>query len=113
MIIGLQITGFIFALLMIYLSLVHYKKGSLTGVEIATWIIIWVAVILAVVFPEILRTYSQAFAVSRLLDLLIAGGFILVISMVSASYVKTKKLEKKLEDLIRKDAMRMESNRKK
>ncbi|AKM83716.1 hypothetical protein A2422_02460 [Candidatus Woesebacteria bacterium RIFOXYC1_FULL_31_51] len=105
MIIGLQITGFIFALLMIYLSIVHYKKGSLNGMEIATWLVIWTLVILAVIFPEILRTYSQAFAVSRLLDLLIAGGFILVISMVAILYLKTKKIEKKLEDLIRRDAL--------
>jgi hypothetical protein len=106
MIIGLQITGFIFALLMIYLSIVHYKKGSLNGIEITIWLVIWTLVIFAVIFPEILRTYSQAFAVSRLLDLLIAGGFILVISMVSMLYIKTKKIEKKLEDLIRKDALK-------
>jgi len=106
MIIGLQITGFIFALLMIYLSIVHYKKGSLNGIEITIWLVIWTLVIFAVIFPEILRTYSQAFAVSRLLDLLIAGGFILVISMVATLYLKTKKIEKKLEDLIRKDALK-------
>ena len=106
MIIGLQITGFIFALLMIYLSIVHYKKGSLNGIEITIWLVIWTLVIFAVIFHEILRTYSQAFAVSRLLDLLIAGGFILVISMVATLYLKTKKIEKKLEDLIRKDALK-------
>lgn len=106
MIIGLQITGFIFALLMIYLSIVHYKKGSLNGMEITIWIVIWTFVILAVIFPEILRTYSQAFAVSRLLDLLIAGGFILVISMVTTLYIKTKKIEKKFEDMIRKDSLK-------
>ena len=106
MIIGLQITGFIFALLMIYLSIVHYKKGSLNGIEITIWLVIWTLVIFAVIFPEILRTYSQAFAVSRLLDLLISGGFILIISMISVLYLKTKKIEKKLEDLIRKDALK-------
>ena len=106
MIIGLQIIGFIFALLMIYLSIVHYKKGSLNGMEIAVWLIIWGIVIIAVVFPEILRTYSQAFAISRLLDLLTVGGFILVISMVSASYIRTKNVEKKIEDMIRSEALK-------
>ena len=106
MIIGLQITGFIFALLMIYLSIVHYKKGSLNGMEITTWLIIWGLVIIAVIFPEILRTYSRAFAISRLLDLLTAGGFILVISMVSASYIRTKNVEKKIEDMIRSEALK-------
>lgn len=106
MIIGLQITGFIFALLMIYMALVHYKKGSLNGMEITMWIMIWVTVILSVIFPEILRTYAQTFAVSRLFDLLVVGAFIVVISLVTTSYVKTKKLEKKIEDLIRQDALK-------
>ncbi len=106
MIIGLQITGFVFALAMIYMAIVHYKKGSLSAFEMTIWLFIWVVVILAVVFPEILRTYAQTFAVSRLFDLLVAGGFIVVITLVSTSYVKTKKLEKKLEDLVRREALK-------
>lgn len=105
MIIGLQITGFMFSLFMIYFSIVHYKKGSLNGMEMAVWFVIWVLVMIAVVFPEILRTYSEAFAVSRLFDLLVVGGFIVVIILVSSSYVRTKNTEKKLEDLIRRDAL--------
>lgn len=105
MIIGLQITGFIFSLLMIYLSLVHYKKGSLNGIEVTIWFSIWTVVILSVIFPEILRTYSEVFAVSRLFDLLVVGGFILVILMVSISYVRTKNIEKKIEDWVRKDSL--------
>lgn len=106
MIIGLQITGFVFALVMIYWSLVHYKKGSLTGMEIAVWVTIWVFVILAVVFPELLRTYAATFAVSRLFDLLVVGAFIVVITMVSTAFIKVKNLEKKIEEMIRKDALK-------
>lgn len=102
MIIGLQITGVIFSLIMIYLSIVHYKKGSLNSLEIAVWLSIWVLVILAVVFPDIVRTYSISFSVSRVLDLLIAGGFVLTISMIASVYVRFNKLEKKIEDLVRK-----------
>ncbi len=105
MIIGLQITGFIFSLLMIYFAMVHYKKGSLNGMEMAVWFTIWILVILAVIFPEILRTYSETFAVSRLFDLLVVGGFIVVIFLVSSSYIRTKNTEKKIEEIIRKDAL--------
>ena len=106
MIIGLQITGAIFSLLMIYLSIVHYKKGSLNSLEIAVWLSVWILVILAVIFPDIIRTYSMSFAASRVLDLLIAGGFILTISMVTSAYIRVNKLEKRIEDLIRKLALK-------
>jgi hypothetical protein len=33
-------------------------------------------------------------------------GFVLVISLVAAAYVRTKRLEKKLEDLVRKQALK-------
>ena len=106
MILGLQITAIVFALIMIYFALVNYKKGDINGLEISVWIIIWSLTIFIVASPEILRTYARAFSVSRVLDILIAGGFILVISMVSSAYIRAKKLEKKFEDLIRKLALK-------
>lgn len=106
MIIGLQITGILFSLFMIYFSLLHYKKGQLNGIEISSWIVIWVAVILIVIFPEIVRVHAASFAISRLLDLLIGGAFIVIFIMVASSYVKVNRVEKKLEDLVRKLALK-------
>ena len=105
MILGLQITGIIFSLIMIYFSLLHYKKGHLNGIEIGSWILVWLLTILVVIFPEVVRAYAQGFAVSRVLDLLIAGGFLVVFIMVSRAYVKINEVEKRLEDLVRKLAL--------
>lgn len=112
MILGLQIVAILFAFLMIYLALLNYKRGELNGMEIASWVLIWVIVIFITIFPELIRTFAQTFAVSRLFDLMVVGGFILVISMVSAAYVRTKRMEKKLEELIRKDALKDTENNK-
>jgi len=106
MILGLQVTAIIFALVMMYFAILHYKKGQLNGLEILAWIIIWTVAIFVVAFPEILRTYARTFFVTRVFDLMVLGGFILVISLVSASYVRTKRTEKKLEDLVRKQALK-------
>jgi hypothetical protein len=57
MILGLQIVAVIFALMMIYLALVHYKRGELNGMEILSWVIIWAAAIFVVAFPEILTSW--------------------------------------------------------
>lgn len=106
MILGLQITAILFALVMIYLAILHYKKGQLNGVEVFSWTLIWVVAIFIVAFPEILRTYAKTFFVTRVFDLMVLGGFILVISLVSASYLKSKRNEKKLEELIRKISLK-------
>jgi len=106
MILGLQLIAIIFALVMIYFALIHYKKGQLNGAEILSWITIWVVAMFVVAFPEILRTYARMFFVTRVFDLMVLGGFILVITMVSASYVRSKRTEKKLEELVRKLALK-------
>ena len=106
MILGLQITAIIFALFMIYFATIHYKKGQLNGIEIFSWVLIWIVAIFIVAFPEILRTYAKTFFVTRVFDLMVLGGFILVISLVSAAYLKSKRNEKKLEELIRKIALK-------
>ncbi len=106
MILGLQITGILFALAMIYFAVLHHKKGHLSGMEIASWIAIWFAVILIVIFPEIIRIYAVSFSVSRVLDLLIGGAFIVLFIMVSSAYIRTNKLEKRIEDLVRKLALK-------
>lgn len=106
MIVGLQIIGILFSLIMIYFALLHYKKGHLNGMEISSWIIIWVLVILIVIFPEVVRLYAMSFAVSRVLDLLIAGAFVVVFIMVASSYVRVSQLEKRIEELVRKLALK-------
>jgi len=106
MIIGLQIIALIFAFSMIYFVVLHYKRGEIGKGEVAAWMVMWTVAIVIIIFPEILRRFASTFLVTRVFDLMTIGGFILVISMVTSAYIRTKKLEKKLEDLIRKEAMR-------
>lgn len=105
MIIGLQLTAIVFALIMIYFAYLHYSRGELNGMEIISWLVIWIVTIGIVVFPELLKTFAATFAISRVFDLMVVGGFIVVISLVYMSYVRTKRLEKKLEDYVREEAL--------
>ena len=105
MIIGLQIIALLFAFSMIYFAVLHFKRGEIGATEIASWLIMWTVVIVIIVFPELLRSFASTFLVTRVFDLMVIGGFILVIAMVAMAYVRTKQLEKKLEDLVRKQAL--------
>jgi hypothetical protein len=106
MIIGLQIIALLFSFSMVYFAILHYKRGELNGMEISSWLILWAATVVIVVFPELLQEFAKTFLVTRVFDLMVIGGFIVVITMVGSAYIRTKKLEKKLEDLVRRDALK-------
>lgn len=111
MIIGLQLTAIVFALIMIYFAYLHYSRGELNAVEILSWLLIWVVTIGIVVFPELLKTFAATFAISRVFDLMVIGGFIVVISLVYMAYVRTKRLEQKIEQIIRADSLKSIKNK--
>ena len=106
MILGLQFIAIAFSLIMIYFAYVNYWKNEINRVEFTVWLVAWTLAIVIVIFPDTLRKVAQTFSISRLLDLLIAGGFLLVIIMVSIAYIRTKRIEKKIEDLVRKEALK-------
>lgn len=112
MILGIQIIGIIFALIMIYFAYLHYSRGELSVKENISWWIIWVGAIIIIIFPDILRDFSQKILITRVFDLMVIGGFILVITLSINVYIKNKKIEKKLEDLIRKDALQKKDDKK-
>jgi hypothetical protein len=111
MIIGLQIIALLFAFCMIYFAVLHYKRREINGMEILSWLIMWVLAIVVIIFPELLKSFAGTFLVTRVFDLMVIAGFILVISMVANAYVRTKKLEKRLEDLVRKEALKGKANK--
>ena len=104
MILGLQIIALIFSLIMIYFSYLHYRRGEINGLEILFWTTGWIGAIFIAIFPEIFRTFSAKIAISRAFDLAMIGGFILLTPLVYLAYVKTKRIERKLEELIREEA---------
>ena len=101
MILGLQIIAIIFSLIMVYFALVNYKRSEINKTEIIVWSIIWGAVIVVIIFPGMLRSFSERFFITRLFDFLVVGGFVLLISMSSIMYIKVRRMEKKIEKLVR------------
>lgn len=106
MIIGLQIIALIFSFSMIYVAVLHFKRKELRKSEIIAWVGMWTAAVVIIIFPELLRTFANTFLVTRVFDLMVIGGFVLVISMVGSAYIRTKRIEKKLEEMIRKEAIK-------
>ncbi len=106
MIVVLQFLGVAFALAMIYFALLNYRRRELSAAEIFFWFVIWVAAIIVVVFPDLLRVFSRTFLFARLFDLLVVGALLVVVVMVSKAYIATKRMERKLEKYVRKEALK-------
>lgn len=106
MILGLQIIALIFSLIMIYFAYLHYRRGEINGLEILFWFVAWMGAIFMALFPEVFRIFSATIAVSRAFDLAMIGGFILVIPLTYLAYIRTKRLEKKFEELIRENTLK-------
>ena len=98
MILGLQAIALVFSLIMIYFAYLHYRRGEINGLEIAFWFIAWIGAIFIALFPEIFRMFSATIAISRAFDLAMIGGFILVVPLVYMAYVRTRRIEKKMEE---------------
>jgi len=106
MIIGLQIVAILFSFCMIYFAVLSYKRKELNKAEMCSWLTIWALAIVVIIFPELLRSFATTFLVTRVFDLMVIGGFVLVISMVASVYLRTKRNEKKLEEFVRKEALK-------
>lgn len=113
MILGLQLIGIIFSFLMIYLALLNFKRNEIEGSEFVSWVFIWTVTIIITIFPNLLRSFAQNFFITRLFDMMVVGGFVLVIFMTAKMYVRTKRMEKKLENLVRKNALKDVKHKKK
>ena len=106
MILGLQLIAILFSLSLIYLALLNYRRKEIDKSEFVSWTAIWSLTIFVVIFPEILRSFAQRFFITRLFDMLVVGGFVLVIFMVARIYVKIRKMENKFEEFIRREALK-------
>jgi hypothetical protein len=111
MIIGLQIIALIFAFSMIYIAVLHFKRKEISRSETYSWIVMWTIAIIVIIFPELLRTFASTFLVTRVFDLMVIAGFVLVITMVGSAYIKTKKMEKRLEEMVRREALGKNKNK--
>ena len=106
MVLGIQIAGVLFGLFMIYYSFLNYKRREFTSKEIFFWSVVWILFIAISLFPNILNPIVKIGGFLRALDLLIISGFLFLIAAIFYTYTVTRKVQKKLETVVRDIAMR-------
>jgi len=100
-----QIGATLFALFMIYWVRNNQKRAHLSLVESSAWYSVWSVFIILALFPNLLLGIVSALHFARVFDLLVVLAFMILVMLNFYIYLKNKKLEKKLETLIRKIAL--------
>src|SRR3989338_7738912 len=111
MVLGIQIAGFLFGLFMIYYSFLIYKRKEFTLKEFVLWLVIWIMLIIVALFPYVLDPIVKTFGFLRALDLLVLSGFLFLILVIFYTYTIMRKIQKKLEVIVREIAIKNKKKR--
>lgn len=103
---GIQIIGILFSLFMMYYTFLQYKREEFTIKEYGFWLILWAVFIIVTLFPSILNPVLKSLSIVRALDFLIIVGFLFLIVVIFYVYTIVRKNQKRLDEIVRKIAMR-------
>lgn len=104
--IGIQIVAIIFALWMIYFTFLHFRRGEFTKSELIIWQVLWIGLIVVVIYPNSVKFVLNTFKISRAFDLIVIVGMVVLFGITFRNYVLLRRVERKLEDMVRKESLR-------
>jgi hypothetical protein len=106
MILGIQILGLLFALLMFYVTFLHQRRNEFTTKESVFWFGAWSCFVVLVIFPTSLDFFiKNILSFSRRMDFFIVIGFMFLIGIIFHTYTITRKTQNKIDKVVRKIAI--------
>ena len=104
----LQVLGAFFGFVMLYLTYLYYKKNSYDIKGAIVWTCVWVGFIFLASFPSVTYGVMQKLEIERTVDFFVIGGFLVFSIIIFKTYTAIRKLEKKMEKLVREVAIKNE-----
>jgi len=101
----LQVVSILFGLFMFYMARIHYMKQHLQKWEFYAWEVIWVVFIFLAIFPQSMSGIAETLKITRIFDLLDVIALMILVYLTFNNRIAYRKLEKKLEKIIRKNAI--------
>lgn len=103
-ILGVQIIAILFAIFMIYVAFLHFKRKDINGGEIFFWILLWSGFIIITLFPDILQNITQKLFFTRVMDFLMVIAFMILAFLGFQNHISNRRMERKIEELVRREA---------
>ena len=96
----------LFSFLMIYITFLNYKKNFFTLLENIIWQIIWIFAIFLSLRPKSVDIYIEVYFQTNFFYVLTILGIFFLILTTFYFYTTIKILEKKIDKLIRSEALK-------
>ena len=101
----IQIVGILFSLLMLYLTFLHLRRKEFTTTETIFWFGAWLVFLFLAIFPMGLDFLIKNWlSFGRRLDFFIIIGFMFMIGIIFHIYITMRKVQNKVEKIVRKIA---------
>ena len=87
------------------MSYLFFRRKEFTRMELVTWVVIWVGFIFVAISPQTFDFLLQAFAINRTMDLIMIVAFIILFILSFENYITNRRVQRKIESLIREEAL--------
>ena len=104
--IGIQFLCIMFACLALFFTYIAYKRRDFSGKEMLLWMVIWLVFLGIAIFPEAISPYIQNMGFSRLMDFVVVIAFVILFALLIHNYLVVKFLQKRIEKLVREEALK-------
>lgn len=103
--IALQALSVSFGIFMLYVARIHRRKALIDKAESNVWTVLWVLFIVAAIFPESVRGLVETFKITRVFDFFVIIAFMILSYLTYQTRLSFRKMEQKLEQAVRKEAI--------
>lgn len=101
-IIGVQLILCFFALFMVYVLFLHWKKKNISNRFFGLWLLIWGVFVFFTFFPKTLEPLIKELFIIRVMDFGVMGSLMVLTFVTIENNIKIKEMEGQIEKLVRK-----------
>ena len=106
MVLGIQVVGVIFALVLAYFTFLNYKRKELGAGALLFWSLMWALFVFIVLVPYSLAFIADKLNLVRLFDLFTIAGFMFLIALTFYNYLINMHTKRKVDGIVRALALR-------
>lgn len=111
MINAIQVIIVVFALFALSRAYLRYSEGKIKNREFLFWLIIWIAAIVAILYPKTVSFISDFFGIGRPADLILYTAVILLFYLVFRIYVSIDSIQQSITKVVREVAIKREKKK--
>ena len=102
----IQYLAAFFGIVMVYFTYMYFRRRELSSIDLFIWGGVWVIFIFAVIFPQTLNIFLETFNIQGAIDFISIFAFIFIFGLVFYLYLSVRKIQRKMEAVVRETAIK-------